>query len=67
MKSRSREQREELRGRGRDREGKKKERKKKKKPSDLEILVNFVCGFDEEEERVIGVLRFRDESGQWSG
>ena len=63
MKPRSREQRWELRGRGRDQEGKK---KKKKKPSDLEILVNFVCGFDKEEERVIGVFRFRDESGEWS-
>ena len=40
---------------------------KKKKPSDLEILDDFVCGFDEEEERVIGVFGFRDESGQWSG
>ena len=49
---------------GRDQEGKK---KKKKKPSDLEILVDFVCGFDEEEERVIGVFGFRDESGEWSG
>ena len=63
MKPRSREQRWELRGRGRDQEGKK---KKKKKPSDLEILVDFVCGFDKEEERVIGVFRFRDESGEWS-
>ena len=44
-----------------------KKEKKKKKPSDLEILVNFVCGFDEEEERVIGVFEFRDESGEWSG
>ena len=42
-------------------------KKKKKKPSDLEILDDFVCGFDEEEERVIGVFGFRDESGQWSG
>ena len=25
--------------------------------------VDFVCGFDEEEERVIGVFGFRDESG----
>ena len=26
----------------------------------------FVCGFDEEEERVIGVFGFRDESGvEW--
>ena len=63
MKPRSREQRWELRGRGRDQEGKK---KKKKKPSDLEILVDFVYGFDKEEERVIGVFRFRDESGEWS-
>ena len=25
--------------------------------------VDFVCGFDEEEERVSGVFGFRDESG----
>ena len=31
------------------------------------MLVDFVCGFDEEEERVIGVFGFRDESGEWSG
>ena len=36
--------------------------KKKKKPKTLRG-VNFVYGFDKEEERVIGVFKFRDESG----
>ena len=51
----------------RERARPRRKKEKRKKPSDLEILVDFVYGFDEEEERVIGVFGFRDESGQWSG
>ena len=51
----------------RERARPRRKKEKKKKPSDLEILVDFVCGFDKEEERVIGVFGFRDESDQWSG
>ena len=40
-----------------------KPRREKKKKSKTLRGVNFVYGFDEEEERVIRVFKFRDESG----